>query len=104
MAGFLAGVRDALKADGRLVIRDPSGGPGRVIAELHRAGFALVEARIPLDHAPSRPFASDWYALKLRKSEVQPSIFPRLGPVPRHFCRVFHGPSWDVARLAGNCV
>jgi SAM-dependent methyltransferase len=88
LAGFLAGVRDALKADGRLVIRDPSGGPGRVIAELHRAGFALVEARIPLDHAPSRPFASDWYAMKLRKAEIQPSIFPRLGRPARYRTRL----------------
>ncbi|MFV1959627.1 MAG: class I SAM-dependent methyltransferase [Planctomycetota bacterium] len=88
LAGFLAGVRTALKSDGRLVIRDPSGGPDRVIAELYRAGFALVEAKIPLEDVPGRSFSTGWYALKLRRSEVQPAIFPRLGLPARYRTRL----------------
>lgn len=78
LAGFLAGLRAALKEDGRLVIRDPSGGPDRVIAELYRAGFSLVEAKIPLVDAPSRSFGTGWYALKVRRSQIQPAILPAL--------------------------
>lgn len=88
LAGFLEGLHSALKTDGRLVIRDPSGGPDRVIAELYRAGFSLVEAKIPLERAPSRSFGSNWYALKVRKSQVQPSILPRLGRPARHRVRL----------------
>ena len=84
LAGFLAGIRTALKGDGRLVIRDPNGGSERVISECYRAGFALVEAIIPLRNAPARSFAGGWYALKLRRSEVQPAILPRLGQPARH--------------------
>lgn len=88
LAGFLAGIRAALKEDGRLVIRDPSGGPDRVISELYRAGFALVEAKIPLEDAPSRSFSTGWYALKLRRSQTQPSILPRLGRPARYRVRL----------------
>ncbi len=88
LAGFLAGLREALKADGRLVIRDPSGGPDRVIAELYRAGFSLVEAKIPLEQAPERSFGTGWYALKVRRAEVQPSILPRLGRPTRYRVRL----------------
>jgi SAM-dependent methyltransferase len=78
LAGFLDGIRRSLKADGRLVIRDPNGGPDRVISECYRAGFALVEARVPLS-GPSQSFATGWYALKFRPSDVQPSVLPRQG-------------------------
>lgn len=88
LAGFLAGLRESLKEDGRLVIRDPSGGPDRVIAELYRAGFSLVEAKIPLESAPSRSFGTGWYALKVRRSHVQPSILPRLGRPARYRVRL----------------
>ncbi|MHC5010099.1 MAG: class I SAM-dependent methyltransferase [Planctomycetota bacterium] len=88
LAGFLAGIREALKADGRLVIRDPSGGAGRVIAECYRAGFALVEAKIPLANTPARSFSTGWYALKLRPSDVQPAILPRLGRPARYRVRL----------------
>ena len=88
LAGFLAGLRVALKSDGRLVIRDPSGGPDRVIAELYRAGFALVEAKVPLQDAPSRSFGTGWFALKVRRAEVQPSILPRLGRPTRYRVRL----------------
>lgn len=88
LAGFLAGLHSALTEDGRLVIRDPGGGPDRVIAELYRAGFSLVEAKIPLERAPSRSFGSNWYALKVRRSQVQPSILPRLGRPVRHRVRL----------------
>ena len=88
LAGFLAGIREALKSDGRLVIRDPNGGCDRVIAECHRAGFALVEAILPLRNAPPRSFAGGWYALKLRRAEVQPAVLPRLGEPARHRTRL----------------
>jgi SAM-dependent methyltransferase len=88
LAGFLAGIRQALRADGRLVVRDPNGGADRVVAECYRAGFALVEAKIPLPRAPSRSFATGWYALKLRKADVQPAILPRLGRPARHRTRL----------------
>ena len=88
LAGFLAGIREALKADGRLVIRDPNGSPDRVIAECHRAGFALVEAIVPLRNAPVRTFAGGWYALKLRRAEPQAAVLPRLGEPTRHRTRV----------------
>lgn len=83
LAGFLAGIRAALKADGRLVIRDPNGGADRVISECYRAGFALVEAIVPLRNAPQRSFTGGWYALRLRRAEVQPSLLPRLGEPAR---------------------
>jgi SAM-dependent methyltransferase len=88
LAGFLAGIRQALKSDGRLVIRDPNGGCDRVVAECYRAGFALVEAILPLRNAPPRSFAGGWYALKLRRAEVQPAILPRLGEPARHRFRL----------------
>jgi ubiquinone/menaquinone biosynthesis C-methylase UbiE len=88
LAGFLAGLRGALKEDGRLVIRDPSGGPDRVISELYRSGFSLVEAKIPLEQTPSRSFSSGWYALKVRRSTVQPAILPRLGKPARYRFRL----------------
>ncbi len=80
LAGFLAGVRAALRPTGRLVIRDPNGGVGRVIAEFHRAGFELVEAKVPLREAPQSSFGDSWYALKLRVGDgPRPSLLPRLG-------------------------
>jgi SAM-dependent methyltransferase len=88
LAGFLAGIRAALKSDGRLVIRDPNGGCDRVISECHRAGFTLVEAILPLRNAPPRSFAGGWYALKLRRAEVQPAVLPRLGEPARHRTRL----------------
>jgi SAM-dependent methyltransferase len=78
LAGFLDGIRRSLKPDGRMVIRDPNPGPDRVICECYRAGFALVEARVPLE-GPSIAFASGWYALKFRRSEVQSPVLPRDG-------------------------
>lgn len=89
LAGFLAGIRAALKGDGRLVIRDPNGGADRVIAECHRAGFALVEALVPLPNPPPGSFAGGWYALKLRRAEPQHAILPRLGHPVRHRTRLF---------------
>ena len=88
LAGFLAGIRESLKGDGRLVIRDPNGGCDRVIAECYRAGFTLVEAMLPLRNAPARSFAGGWYALKLRRAAVQPAILPRLGQPSRHRTRL----------------
>ena len=80
LAGFLEGIRAALKPTGRLVIRDPNGGVGRVIAECHRAGFDLVEAKVPLREAPQGSFGDSWYALKLRVGEgPRATLFPRLG-------------------------
>jgi SAM-dependent methyltransferase len=89
LAGFLAGIRAALKPDGRLVIRDPNGGADRVVAECHRAGFALVEALVPLPNPPPGSFAGGWYALKLRRAEPQHAILPRLGQPVRHRTRLF---------------
>jgi ubiquinone/menaquinone biosynthesis C-methylase UbiE len=89
LAGFLAGIRSALKPAGRLVIRDPNGNPDRVIAECYRAGFTLVEAKIPLLTATTRTFSSTWYALKLRRAEeMQPAILPRLGKPQRYRTRL----------------
>jgi SAM-dependent methyltransferase len=88
LAGFLEGIRQALRSEGRLVVRDPNGGADRVIAECHRAGFALVEAKIPLPGAPLRSFSGGWYALKLRKGDVQHAILPRLGRPARHRTRL----------------
>jgi SAM-dependent methyltransferase len=88
LAGFLAGIRQGLKSDGRLVIRDPNGGCDRVVAECYRAGFALVEAILPLRNTPPRSFTGGWYALKLRRAEVQPAILPRLGEPARHRFRL----------------
>lgn len=89
LAGFLAGIRSALKPAGRLVIRDPNGNPDRVIAECYRAGFTLVEAKVPLSTVPTRTFSNDWYALKLRRAEeMQPAILPRLGKPSRYRTRL----------------
>jgi SAM-dependent methyltransferase len=89
LAGFLAGIRSALKPLGRLVIRDPNGGPGRVVAECYRAGFTLIEAKVPLDTVPRRSFTSGWYALKLlRADHIQPAILPRLGKPSRYRTRL----------------
>jgi SAM-dependent methyltransferase len=88
LAGFLAGIRAALKPDGRVIVRDPNGGADRVVAECYRAGLALVEAKIPLAGAPQRSFAGGWYALKMRRGEVQPAILPRLGRPARHRTRL----------------
>lgn len=89
LAGFLAGIRSALKPAGRLIIRDPNGNPDRVIAECYRAGFTLVEAKIPLRDVPTRTFSSSWYALKLRRAEaMQPAILPRLGRPRRYRTRL----------------
>lgn len=86
--GFLAGIHEALKEGGRLIIRDPNGNSDRVIAECYRAGFTLVEAKIPLPEAPSRSFSSDWYALKFSRSKVQHSLLPRLGKPAAHRTRL----------------
>jgi ubiquinone/menaquinone biosynthesis C-methylase UbiE len=88
LAGFLAGIRQSLKPNGRLVIRDPNGGPDRIIAETYRAGFALLEAKIPLSVAPARSFSTNWYALKLQRSDVQHAILPRLGRPARYRTRL----------------
>jgi len=89
LAGFLAGIRSALKRAGRLVIRDPNGNPDRVISECYRAGFNLLEAKIPLRSVPSRSFSSSWYALKLRRAdETQPAILPRLNEPRRYRTRL----------------
>ncbi len=89
LAGFLAGIRSALKPAGRLVIRDPNGNPDRVIAECYRAGFTLVEAKVPLSSVPTRTFSNTWYALKLRRAEeMQPAILPRLGKPTRFRTRL----------------
>jgi len=90
LAGFLDGIRVALKRNGRLILRDPKGNPSRVIAECYRAGFNLVEAKIPLDDVPQSSFSSSWYALKLRRAEeMQPAILPRLGE-PRSYRTRLH--------------
>ncbi len=99
LAGFLAGIRAALKVDGRLVIRDPNGQPDRVISECYRAGFALAEAIVPLRNAPQRAFAGGWYALKLRRAEVQPALLPRLGEPARHRLRLHLAEELFRARL-----
>ena len=89
-AGFLDGIRSALKPAGRLIIRDPKGNPDRVISECYRAGFILVEARIPLGSEPLSRSGGGWYALKLRRAEhPQPAILPRHGE-PRRFRTRLH--------------
>lgn len=88
-AGFLDGIRRALKPAGRLIIRDPKGNPDRVISECYRAGFILVEARIPLGKEPIRNHGGGWYALKLRRAEnTQPAILPRQSEPQRHRTRL----------------
>jgi SAM-dependent methyltransferase len=89
LAGFLAGLRAALKPEGRLVVRDPNGGADRVVAELFRAGFTLAEAMLPLRGAPPRSFTGGWYALKLRRGAPQHALLPRLGQPERHRTRLF---------------
>lgn len=89
LAGFLAGIRSALKPSGRLIIRDPNGGPGRVIAECYRHGFTLIEARVPLENMPRRSFTSGWYALKLQRADrMQPALLPRQGKPDRRLTRL----------------
>ena len=89
LAGFLAGIRSSLKASGRLIVRDPNGGPGRVIAECYRAGFTLIEAKVPLENVPRRSYTSGWYALKLlRADHMQHPILPRLGKPSRYRMRL----------------
>lgn len=88
LVGFLEGIRTALKERGRLIIRDPNPGPGRVIAECYRAGFTLDEAKIPLPGVPEKSFSSSWYALKLRRATLQHSILPRLGEPKRYRTRL----------------
>ena len=89
LVGFLTGVRDALRVGGRVIIRDPKGGADRVIAECYRAGFSLVEAKIPLPGAPETTFQSSWYALKLEKGEAyRHSLLPRLGRPMRYRTRL----------------
>ncbi len=89
LAGFLAGIRSALKPSGRLIIRDPNGGPGRVIAECYRHGFTLIEARVPLDNVPRRSFTSGWYALKLQRADrMQPALLPWKGKPSRRLTRL----------------
>lgn len=89
LAGFLAGIRSALKPSGRLIIRDPNGGPGRVIAECYRHGFTLIEARVPLENMPRRSFTSGWYALKLQRADLmQPALLPRQGKPSRRLTRL----------------
>lgn len=89
LAGFLEGIRLALKPAGRLLIRDPHGNPDRVIAECYRAGFTLIEAQVPLRGVPQPAFSSGWYALRLRRGESrQPAILPRLGKPERHRFRL----------------
>ncbi|MDJ0521209.1 MAG: methyltransferase domain-containing protein [Planctomycetota bacterium] len=89
LAGFLDGIRVALKRNGRLILRDPKGNPSRVISECYRAGFNLVEAKIPLGDVPQSSFSSSWYALKLRRAEqMQPAILPRLGEPRRYRTRL----------------
>jgi ubiquinone/menaquinone biosynthesis C-methylase UbiE len=89
LAGFLDGIRQALKPAGRLLIRDPHGNPDRVIAECYRAGFTLVKAAIPLTDVPQEVFSSTWYALTFRRGEqMQPAILPRLGKPERRRMRL----------------
>jgi len=89
LAGFLDGIRRALKPAGRLLIRDPNGNPDRVIAECYRAGFTLVKASIPLTDVPQEVFSSTWYSLTFRRGEqMQPAILPRLGKPERRRMRL----------------
>ena len=89
LAGFLAGIRSALKPSGRLIIRDPNGGPGRVVAECFRHGFTLIEAKVPLENMPRRSFTSGWYALKLQRADrMQPALLPRHGKPSRRLTRL----------------
>lgn len=89
LAGFLDGIREALKPAGRLIVRDPNGNPDRVISECYRAGFRLIEAKVPLGDVPSRTFSSGWYALNLRRADdKQPAILPRLGKPRRYRMRL----------------
>ena len=110
LAGFLDGIRHALRPSGRLIIRDPNGGADRVIAECYRAGFSLVEAKIPLMGAPTSAFTDSWYALKLRVADrPQPGIYPRLGQpaVTAHTaspCRRAVSPWNDRPRQAAQAL
>lgn len=89
LAGFLAGIRSALKPSGRLIIRDPNGAPGRVVAECYRHGFTLLEAKVPLEDTPRRSFTSGWYALKLQRADrMQPALLPRKGRPSRRLTRL----------------
>ena len=44
--------------------------------------------RLFLEAVPERSFSTGWYALKLRRSEVQPAILPRLGRPARYRVRL----------------
>ncbi len=100
LVGFLEGIRVALKERGRLIIRDPKGNPSRVISECYRAGFNLVEAKVPLGDTPQSSFSSSWYALKLRRAErMQPAILPRLGEPRRYRTRLHLAEEMFRARL-----
>ncbi len=89
LAGFLSGIRSALKPSGRLIIRDPNGGPGRVVAECYRHGFTLIEAKVPLENVARPSFTSGWYALKLlRADRMPPALLPRLDKPSRHLTRL----------------
>ena len=70
------------------MIRDPKGGADRVIAECYRAGFDLVEAKVPLPGAMRPGFGTSWYGLKFhRSSRKRHSLLPRLGQPPRFHTR-----------------
>jgi len=103
-AGFLGGIRSALKPAGRLIIRDPKGNPDRVISECYRAGFILVEAKIPLGKEPIRNHGGGWYALKLRRAEnTQPPILPRHSEPQRYrtrFTRAEFRVTWEAIQNA----
>lgn len=88
LVGFLDGIRRSLKERGRLIIRDPNGNPDRVIAECYRAGFSLVEAKVPLPGAPARSFSREWYALKFQRAERRHAILPRQGRPKRYRTRL----------------
>ncbi len=88
LVGFLSGIRLSLKERGRLIIRDPNGNPDRVIAECYRAGFSLVEAKVPLPGAPARSFSREWYALKFQRAELRHAILPRQGRPKRYRTRL----------------
>ncbi len=89
LSGFLHGLRKALKPSGRLIIRDPNGGPGRVIAECYRHGFTLIEARVPLEDMPRPAFSAGWYALKLQRADrTPPPLLPQGGRPSRRLVQL----------------
>lgn len=89
LPGLLEGIRRSLREGGRLVIRDPKGGADRVIAECYRAGFNLVEAKVPLPDAGRPGFGTNWYGLKFQRSgRRRHSVLTRLGRPARYHTRV----------------